>query len=107
MQAIYGGRKIYTHSMNTTFLETADWSTREKFRRWHEMRDWVKNTGMLASAYKVTGQLVLYNDIPAVVRTINLRGLWPDVIAEVQMDGAQNGAVNLQITWAYDFWEDE
>lgn len=104
---IFGGRKIYTHSIPVTFLETADWSTREKFRRWHNMRDWIRNTGMMAAQYKTEGQVVVYNDKPEVVRTCRVRGFWPDVITEVQLDGGQSGLVQLAITFAYDYWDDE
>lgn len=107
VNAIWAGRKIYTHSIPVTFLETADWSTREKFRRWHNMRDWIANTGMTGAQYKVEGQVVVYNDKPEVVRTCRVRGFWPDVISEVQLDGAQSGLVQLNITFAYDLWTDE
>lgn len=104
----FAGRKIYTHTMNSTFIETADWMTREKFRRWQEsMRSWVNNTGSLAAAYKVNAQLVLYNDIPEVVRTTQIFGLWPETINEVALDGSASNLITLQIAWRYDRWEDE
>jgi hypothetical protein len=103
---VYGGRKTYSHSIATTFLETSDWATREKFRRWHQMRDWVNNSGMLASAYKVNAQVVVYNDIPAVTKTCAVTGLWPDVINEVALDGSASNLITLAITFAFDFWED-
>lgn len=106
VNVIYGGRKTYSHSIPVTFLETADWSTREKFRRWHNMRDWVNNSGMNAAQYKVEGQIVVYNDKPEVVRTCRIRGMWPDVIAETQLDGSQSGLIQLSITFAYDLWSD-
>lgn len=107
VNVVYGGRKTYTHSIPVTFLETADWATREKFRRWHNMRDWINNTGMLSSQYKVEGQIVVYNDKPEVVRTCRVRGLWPDVISETQLDGSASNLVQLNITFAYDLWVDE
>lgn len=102
----YAGRKTYTHTLNATFMETADYSTREKFRRWHEMRSWTANTGMLYAAYAVSGQIVVYNDLPAVTKTVNLRGLWPETINEVPLDGAASNLVTLQIGFRYAFWED-
>lgn len=103
----YAGRKIYTHTMNSTFLETADYATREKFRRWNEsMRSWIDNTGTLAAAYKVNPQLVLYNDLPAVVRTCNIIGMWPETINEVALDGGASNLITLQIGWRFDFWKD-
>jgi hypothetical protein len=103
----YAGRKIYTHTLNATFLETADWMTREKFRRWNEfMRSWRNNSGSLASAYKVDSQMVLYNDIPQVVRTTNLYGLYLETMAEVALDGGASNLISLQCTFKYTDWVD-
>lgn len=103
----FAGRKIYTHTLAATFLETADWMTREKFRRWNEfIRSWKQNSGSLSSAYKVDSQIVLYNDIPEVVRTTNLLGLYLENMAEVQMDGGSSTLVTLQCTFKYTMWED-
>jgi hypothetical protein len=103
----YAGRRIYTHTLNATFLETADWSTREKFKRWHdEMRSWTNNSGSIAAAYKVNAQIVVYNDIPEVVRTCNIIGLWPETVTEVPLDGSASNLITLQISFRYDYWED-
>lgn len=104
----YAGRATYTHSMNVVFLETADWGTREKFRRWREsIRSWTNNSGTFASAYKVTAQMVVYNDLPQVVRTVNVFGLWPETIGEVNLDGGQSGIVQQTITFRYDYTADQ
>lgn len=107
VQVPFAGRKIFTHTLNATFLETADWATREKFRRWNEsMRSWTNNSGSVSAAYKVNSQIVLYNDVPEVMRTTNLIGLYPETVAEVQMDGGQSGLITLQITFKYTHWYD-
>ena len=101
------GRRIYTHTINATFMETVDYATREKFRRWMEsMRSWITNTGTPSAAYRVSAQIVVYNDLPEVVRTCNITGLWPETMAEVPLDGASSALVTLQIGFRYDFWED-
>lgn len=103
----FAGRATFTHDLNVTFLETSDWGTREKFRRWREtIRSWDQNTGSPAAAYKVNAMIEVYNDIPQVVRTCQIKGLWPMTIAEVQLDGGQSNLVTLQITFKYDQWQD-
>lgn len=104
---VFGGRKTYTHSVTATFLESADWSTREKFRRWHMMRDWETNTGMLASQYKVNAQVALYNDLPVVTKTCTVKGLWLETLAEVPLDGGASNLVTLQCTFSFDLWRDD
>jgi hypothetical protein len=107
VQVPFAGRKIFTHTMNATFLESADWMTREKFRRWNEfIRSWDNNSGSLAAAYKVDSQIVLYNDIPEVVRTTNLIGLYPETVNEVSLDGGASNLITLQITFKYTLWRD-
>lgn len=104
----FAGRKIFTHTMNATFLESADYMTREKFRRWQEsMRSWIQNKGSLASQYKVNAQIVLYNDLPAVVKTTQIIGLWVETLNEINLDGAASTAISLQIGFRYDYWYDE
>lgn len=101
------GRRIYTHQLNATFMETVDYSTREKFRRWFEtMRSWTTNTGTSSAGYRVSAQVVVYNDLPAVVRTCNIVGLWPETMADVPLDGGSSALVTLQIGFRYDLWED-
>ena len=107
VQVPFAGRKIFTHTLNATFLETADWMTREKFRRWNEfIRSWQNNSGALAAAYKVDAQMVLYNDVPEVVRTTNLIGLYLESMNEVQMDGGQSGLITLQCGFKFTHWLD-
>jgi hypothetical protein len=107
VELFFGGRKIYTHTMNVTFLETSDWSTRDKFVRWQEsMRSWIENKGSIAAAYKVSAAIVVYNDLPEVVRTTNIIGMWPETINEVQLDGGQSGLVQLSMAMRYDYWTD-
>jgi hypothetical protein len=97
VELVYAGRKVYEHTFNSTFMEASDWSTRMAFYNWSESaRSWINNSGTFASSYKVNGQLVVYNDLPAVSDTIT-------VIGEVELNGAESNLVTLQITWAFDY----
>lgn len=104
----YAGRAVYTHSLNATFLETRDWSTRDKFWKWRELaRSWKNNSGSYYSTYAVDGvELVVYDDLPQVVRTIKVWGFWPETIAEVNLDGSASSEVLQTITFKYAFTED-
>lgn len=107
VQIPYAGRRMFTQTLNVTFLETHDWSTIEKFRRWAEIaRSWRGNSGTMSSSYWVTGQIVLYNDIPSVVRTVQINNLWPSNIQEIQMDGSSTAPVQQSIEFKYTDWFD-
>jgi hypothetical protein len=93
--------------MNIVFLETADWSTRQKFRTWREIaRSWENNSGTFSSTYKVNAEMVLYNDIPQVVRTCRLIGFWPETVGEINMDGGASNIVQQTVTARYDWVRD-
>ena len=103
----FAGAATYGQTFNVTFLETFDWGTREKFRRWREiMRSWRNNSGSFASVYKVNAQIALYDDTPSVVRTIQINGLFPEMIQDVNLDGSQSSAVFVQIQFKYTDTED-
>ncbi len=107
VQLDFAGRATYSRTFNATFLEMRDWGTREMFRRWREsIRSWDNNSGSFASAYKVTADLVVYNDIPQPVRTIRVFGVWPEQIADIQLDGGASNVVTTEITFHYDFHRD-
>jgi hypothetical protein len=106
VQIPYAGRRMFTQTLNVTFLETHDWSTREKFRRWIESaRSWRNNSGSFSTGYWVTAQAVTYDDIPTVVATTQINNMWPENMQEVQLDGSQNGAVHLQVSFRYTDWQ--
>lgn len=101
------GRKIFTHTINATFVEAVDWSTRDKFVKWQETaRSWVNNSGVDSSIYAVPALIVVYDDTPSVVRTTNLVNLWPETINEVALDGSQSGLVSISVSFKYDLWQD-
>lgn len=103
----YAGRANYSHQLPITLLENRDASSRDMLVKWHRSaRDWVSNTGSYKDAYGVTVQLLLYDDIPEVIRTINLYGCWPETIDDAAVDGQASGAVQISMTLSYDYFED-
>lgn len=108
IQLVRAGRRNWSHSFNSTFLEAIDWNTRNQFVNWMEnARSWVNNTGSQSSVYTVNGQVVVYTDQPQVAKTVRIMNMWPQVVADVALDGAQGGGhVSLEITWSYDWTED-
>lgn len=100
----YAGRLIYTHTFSVTVMETADANTRGMFVRWKElMRSWIANTGSMSDVYKTNGQLILYNDIPSVVRTVNIFGVWPETVDDFGLDGSQSSLVSYNVSFSYDY----
>jgi len=104
-ELLYMGRRNWSHTFNTTFLEAIDWQTRTKMFNWMEAgRSWANNSGSESSTYKVAGQITLYDDVPNIAKTITVFGMWPSNLSDVPLDGSQGtGHVALEVTWAFDF----
>ena len=102
----YAGRENYSHSWQVTLHETRDVGTQLALMAWQKIaRDNNTNTGNYKSVYAPSAQLVLYDDIPSVVRTLTLHGLWPETVDEAALDRA-SGAVQIGVTFSYDYFEE-
>jgi hypothetical protein len=89
-------------------METVDWATYQAMRQWRDyMRSWKNNSGTNSSAYKVRLELDLYDNAGAVVRTIVLVGAFPTAIGEVALDGAQSTVIDLNMTFSFDYIDDQ
>jgi len=103
----FAGRKNYTHTFDVQLLETSDLGSRAMFVNWSELaRSWVANTGAPKSIYSTTIQLVLYDDTPSEVRTVQIFGAWPQTVSDATLDGQASGAVTITITFSYDYTVD-
>lgn len=103
----YAGRQNFSHQLPVTLIENRDASTRDMLVKWNRTaRDWISNTGTYKDVYSVTAQLVLYDDLPQIVRTINIYGCWPETIDDAAVDGQASGIVQISMTLSYDFHED-
>jgi hypothetical protein len=103
----YAGRANYSHQLQVTLIETRDVGTRDQLLAWSKLaRDWISNTGSYKSVYSTTIQMVLYDDLPQVVRQINLIGCWPETVDESQVDSSQSAAVTTGVTFSYDFTQE-
>lgn len=101
------GNAIYEHTMNATFLETIDYTTMAAFRGWRNfMRSWRDNTGTNSSEYKVNLEMDLYDNAGAIVRTVILVGAFPTAIAEVAYSGSEANAIEVSITFSFDYISD-
>jgi hypothetical protein len=101
------GRAIYDHTFQALFLETVDYKTYEAFRNWRDfMRSWKNNTGTDSAAYKVNLELDLYNNGPDVVKTVILAGAFVTDIAEVNYSGAESVAVEMNVSFSFDYLND-
>ena len=104
----YAGRANYSHSFSVTLIETRDMGTRNMLRRWQKLaRNWQTNTGVYKEIYSTVIQLVLYDDIPLEIANIKLFGCWPETVDDASMDNSSSGVVTTNVTFSYDFLEED
>lgn len=104
----FAGRQLWSKTQEVTFLEVRDISTRTTFRNWLEFaRNNNQNSGSYASQYKVDGLIELYDDIPNLVRTIRMVGMFPLNVGDMALDGSTSQAGQLQVTFSFDRSFDE
>lgn len=107
VKLMYMGRATYTHELSVTFLEGVDWETRNAFYQWRELgRSWTKNSGVDSSVYKTSATLTMYDDTPNEAKTVKLIGVWPKSIQAISLDNTQSAAVELSVTFSFDYTEE-
>jgi hypothetical protein len=106
MKLNFAGRRTWSGTWTATFFETRDAGTRAAFTAWLEFsRSWQNNSGAYKEDYAVTGSLVLYDDLPQVVKTVRIRGLFVQDLAEVALDQS-SGVITYSVTFSFDTAED-
>lgn len=106
-EAQFAGRIIWSHNLSVTYLETRDISTRQTLTGWFfYARDIRNNTGSYKAQYATLAQLLLYDDVGNVTRTIQLENCFPLTLEDAAISGNESTPVNLTGTLSYDFFQD-
>lgn len=104
----YRGRKTYGGTFDCAFAENVDWSTYEIFRAWNKlMLSWQDNTGSSSAVYKVPATIIVYDDAGTAVKEFGIHGVWPQVVQDIQFDGSSDEYVQPNITFSYDYTDEE
>lgn len=102
----FAGRRVWSGTWNATMFETRSGSTRDSILGWQELaRSLVANTGTYKTVYSVVAEIVLYDDVPNVVRRIRVHGVFPTSTGSPQLSSASE-IVNYDVTFSYDYTED-
>lgn len=104
----YAGRSIPTGLWSTTFIEGTDLSVVERLFTWgeiaHDMRTGVNGE---SSDYKRVARVELLNNAKETVKVRRVIGIWPQSVPDLAFDSASSDASRYDVTWAYDFFQDE
>ena len=103
----FRGKKQYNGTFDVTFAENVDWSTYKLFKQWHDLQlSWQRNTGSSSSVYKVSATLTTYDDAGNAVMELPIKGVWPENVQDISLDGSQGGYVQPSITFSFDYLDE-
>lgn len=102
----YAGRRMFTKTLEASIIETRDMSTYNALQSWfNAARNPVANTGGYKADYSSVVELVLYDDIPSVVKTFKLFGVYPETLSDAALESSSSTVVAYSLTLSYDFFE--
>lgn len=102
----YAGRRVWSGTWNVTLVETRTASTRDSLLKWMDLaRSWSGNSGSYKSVYGVTAELQLFDDLPQIIRSIRLYGLFPTQIDDASLEQSSS-IVQYSCTFSYDWTEE-
>lgn len=103
----YAGRQTWSKTFQAVFWETRLADTRQTIRNWIKYaRDNFNNQGNYkngGAGYAVDSVINMYDDIPNLINSVIVYGVFPTDMAEVQLDGAAGTIIQTNVTFSYDF----
>ena len=107
VEVTHAGRQVYSKTFQATFLETRTMEVRSRLLAWMMVaRNNAANSGSFKSTYAVPATILLYDDIPNVIRTIQVFGVFPTSVDDLSLDGSSSTAANTSVTFSYDYTEE-
>lgn len=101
-QAVFAGRKTYTHSMTTEYNENSKMDLYLPIEEWHDL---IKATGTQLgrpkAEYAVKGIFRIFDMDGSVVAEYTIHNVWPKQVPELSFSG-QAQMIPVSIEWAFD-----
>lgn len=99
------GKPIWPQQFTANYMDTVDRKIIDGIYNWQALNN-DPETGLPrpSSEYMTAGVAVLYDMENKEVERRVFKNLWISAVADVALNGAQPGMINLAITFSYDFW---
>lgn len=97
----FAGRVQYPRVMPFELVETRDLASRKVLLGWHKFTRNDSSLGAYANDYMTTAELLLYDDMDNIVRTIRLKRAWLESFDDAAVDGGSSAAVTISGTLKY------
>lgn len=101
----HAGRATFPRTFSAEYFESADLKVHSILRKWHAYQ-WEPETGRQRDEdeYKTTGFLQLLGNDRKMTKQFEIRGMYIEDVADVNLDGSSSEIVRIPVTFSYDDW---
>ena len=104
-KASFAGRDAAGHTWTCTFWDDVTMSIRRAFYNWKKlMNDPVTGIGAPKAVYQGVGTLVQMSPVNSPIAIYELKGVYPENIAEMPLSYDASEAVEISVTFRYDYF---
>lgn len=101
----YSGKRIYRHSFQAQFVDTADRRVLQALLNWqNQMTE--ESTGLPRpkEEYATTGVVTIFGADNTAVEERTFYGLFVSDVADIALSGQSNAPIQVTMTLNYDYW---
>ena len=103
----FAGNRIFD-PWSVTIINDEDFAVRSTLEEWHQNINSVQGNVRLAGAgpeaYKSQGSVIHYGKQGNILREYKFVNLFPSQISAIELDWANEGIEEFQVTWEYDYF---
>ena len=103
----FAGNRIFD-PWSVTIINDEDFAIRSTLEEWHQQINSVQGNVRLAGAgpeaYKSQGSVIHYGKQGNILREYKFVNLFPSQISAIELDWANEGIEEFQVTWEYDYF---
>lgn len=103
---VYGGRKVFNHDLNVTYVENVRGEIHTTMERWAQLiRGTHTQHGDWHREYSTDGIMTIYDNKGDKVLVYKLFSMWPGTVPEIALDGTASNLITHQVGFKYNHYE--
>lgn len=101
------GRKTFSNSLQIEFVDDRNGKIHEMMEAWAEFcRETKTQHGHFKADYAADAEFYIYDQEGTKVKTYKIYNIWPSQVPDMQFDGSSAQAINVQMEFKYDYYEE-
>lgn len=102
----HAGNITFGHDLTIEYVENRSLQISNILEAWGKfVRDPATQTGNFKADYQRDGELTVFDQKGATVRSYIIHGCWPSALPDLSFDGQASNVISLSLTFKYDWWE--